>query len=186
MSYATTLDLRNLASKLRDELGYCSTSCTECDGSGSTEVECSTCGGTGDNGEWPCEDCKGSGVYTEHCDECDGDGEVFSLEYGDEDDIRALVELAEELANKSFDLTEDGINAAADELAHVGDHYEPTLILAADFEQYAEELANDLGEIPDDAGWPMRHIDWEAAADELRHDYTSVSYAGDDYLIRSF
>lgn len=32
---------------------------------------------------------------------------------------------------------------------------------------YAQELAEDCGMVPDDAAWPMRHIDWEAAWREL-------------------
>lgn len=32
---------------------------------------------------------------------------------------------------------------------------------------YAQELAEDCGMVPDDAAWPMRHIDWKAAWREL-------------------
>lgn len=39
-------------------------------------------------------------------------------------------------------------------------------------EEFAENLANDLGMIPDNVEWPMTHIDWESAAASLMSDYT--------------
>lgn len=39
-------------------------------------------------------------------------------------------------------------------------------------EEFAENLANDLGLIPDNVEWPMTHIDWESAAASLMSDYT--------------
>lgn len=64
-----------------------------------------------------------------------------------------------------------------------GDWYPAELIADDDFAEYAEQLAEDICSIPDT--WPHRHIDWEAAADELRHDYTPVTFRGTDYLYRS-
>lgn len=59
------------------------------------------------------------------------------------------------------------------------------LIPDDDFEDYARELAEDMGVVDPDASWPMSYIDWEAAADALRQDYTSVSFQGTDYLVQS-
>lgn len=59
-----------------------------------------------------------------------------------------------------------------------------TLIPESEFEDYARQLAEDIGAISADFGWPMAHIDWEAAADALAMDYTSVSFDGDDYYYR--
>jgi hypothetical protein len=53
------------------------------------------------------------------------------------------------------------------------------------FEEYAEELASDIGAIDRNANWPMNHIDWKAAAAELTQDYTLVSFDGTDYWIRA-
>jgi len=78
------------------------------------------------------------------------------------------------------------IDASPDALERFGDSYEPTLIPDDEFEDYAQELAEDIGAIDDDAGWPANHIDWEAAADALRMDYTTIAFKGDDYLIRSW
>ena len=59
------------------------------------------------------------------------------------------------------------------------------MILEDDFEDYARQLADDLGAIPDENRWPCTCIDWERAARELAMDYTSVEYQGDTYLVRS-
>jgi hypothetical protein len=39
--------------------------------------------------------------------------------------------------------------------------------------------------IPDNLSWPLTCIDWERAARELAYDYSSVSFDGTDYYIRS-
>lgn len=64
-----------------------------------------------------------------------------------------------------------------------GDWDEGAVILVLDdyFEDYAEQLASDIGAISDDAGWPLSFIDWSAAADALRQDYTSFTYDGHEY-----
>lgn len=62
--------------------------------------------------------------------------------------------------------------------------YGETFIPDAEFEDYARELAEDIGAIPSDYSWPASHIDWTAAADALRQDYTSYTFDGIDYLAR--
>lgn len=60
-----------------------------------------------------------------------------------------------------------------------------TLIRDSYFEQYAEELADDIGAINSKAGWPLTCIDWKEAADQLKQDYMSVDFDGVTYWIRS-
>jgi len=60
-----------------------------------------------------------------------------------------------------------------------------TLIRDSHFEEYAEELARDTGMLEGANDWPLRHIDWEAAADELKEDYFSVDFDGVEYWIRN-
>ena len=60
-----------------------------------------------------------------------------------------------------------------------------TLIPENQFEDYARELAEDCGMIPDNAEWPCTCIDWERAARELAMDYSIVTYQGTDYYVRS-
>ena len=52
------------------------------------------------------------------------------------------------------------------------------------FEDYARDLAAELGDIKSEVSWPYTCIDWEQAADELRTDYTEVEYDGETYLYR--
>jgi len=59
-----------------------------------------------------------------------------------------------------------------------------TMIPESDFEEYAEELAEETGAIDVTAAWPLGAIDWEQAANELRQDYTHVVFDGVDYLAR--
>lgn len=60
-----------------------------------------------------------------------------------------------------------------------------TLIRESYFRDYAEEVAEDIGAISRDAQWPLSHIDWEAAANALKSDYTEVTFDGVTYLLRS-
>lgn len=67
--------------------------------------------------------------------------------------------------------------------------YGETLIRRSYFVDYTEQLINDCYELPKEMNsgqWPFRHmtIDYEAAARELEHDYTSVDFDGVEYLIR--
>jgi hypothetical protein len=65
------------------------------------------------------------------------------------------------------------------------DHGE-TFIADSYFEEYAEDLAEDIcGKAFREAEWPFNHIDWEAAADQLKQDYTSYEVNGSTYWARS-
>ena len=52
------------------------------------------------------------------------------------------------------------------------------------FEEYAQELAKDIGAISSDTSWPNGYIDWERAARDLQMDYTSVEFDGVTYWTR--
>ena len=54
------------------------------------------------------------------------------------------------------------------------------------FVEYAKEFAHDIGAIDSDTTWPATHIDWDAAADELRMDYTEVEFDGNSYLVNLY
>ena len=62
--------------------------------------------------------------------------------------------------------------------------YGETLISDHYFEDYARELAEDIGAIDDDARWPACHIDWPAAARALRMDYSAYEVDGVTYWAR--
>lgn len=63
-------------------------------------------------------------------------------------------------------------------------HHGATLISDDHFTEYAQELAEDIGAIKDNAGWPYDFIDWDAAAEALKMDYTQVVFDGTDYWVR--
>jgi hypothetical protein len=74
---------------------------------------------------------------------------------------------------------EQGSQVAAD-----WEHGE-TFIPESDFEDYARELAEDIGAIQSDAGWPTGYIDWPRAAEALKMDYSSIEVEGTTYWARS-
>lgn len=82
------------------------------------------------------------------------------------DELSALTALRDEFDHREF---EDGI----------------TLISEADFENYARELAEDIGAYNPDAGWPNGYIDWAGAAQALQMDYTPVVFHGETYWGRA-
>ncbi len=99
--------------------------------------------------------------------------------------VEALENAAADLAPYEALAEEVGVEATPDALRDWADDFEPTLIHETYFEDYARELADDCGMLDKDAGWPANHIDWDAAADALKQDYTTVEYDGDTYFLRS-
>jgi hypothetical protein len=65
-----------------------------------------------------------------------------------------------------------------------GDWYPVTLIRESYFEDYAQELAEDIGAISRDAQWPLSYIDWPRAAEALKMDYTGAEFDGVTYYFR--
>ena len=84
------------------------------------------------------------------------------------DELRALEALAEQ-GERSFDDW----------------RYGATLIRDSYFQEYAQDLAHDIGSVPDGVAWPMTCIDWEQAARELRMDYTPITFGGVTYWTSS-
>lgn len=60
-----------------------------------------------------------------------------------------------------------------------------TLISEDYFTEYAQELAEDIGAIKSDMGWPCNCIDWDEAADQLKQDYMAVEFGSVTYYIRA-
>lgn len=65
-----------------------------------------------------------------------------------------------------------------------GEWYPITLIHNNYFEEYARELAEDIGAINRDASWPNNCIDWKQAASELETDYSAVDFGRETFLYR--
>ncbi len=81
-----------------------------------------------------------------------------------EDEIEALDKILDEIAGYSG-------NGRGD----------TTLIAEDAFVDYAKDFARDTGAVSDDIGWPHKHIDWKAAAEELQQDFTSIDINGTTY-----
>jgi hypothetical protein len=110
-------------------------------------------------------------------------------------DSRDLLERLDELADREDDesdpLDEDEIvelvmlRELRDETeGYAGDSWRDGVAFVSDrdFENYAQELAEDVCDI--DFGklaWPLTCIDWEQAAGELRMDYSSCEIDGRTY-----
>jgi antirestriction protein len=113
-------------------------------------------------------------------------------------DSRDLIELRDAM-HLMLDAEDDALDAeerdelreaiaAIDELeADVGDEwpYGAHFIREDQFEDYARELAEDIGAVPAEYSWPISCIDWEQAARELATDYSCVSFLDHDYYVRA-
>lgn len=65
-----------------------------------------------------------------------------------------------------------------------GDWYPLTLIADNYFEQYAQELAEEIGDISSEIRWPYTCIDWEKAARELQVDYSEYTFKDHTFWAR--
>lgn len=126
-------------------------------------------------------------------------------------DSRSLISVADEIRTAIADYEDDGSELALEALecsdgtpegtlsearailasiveieeAGLADwEYGETLIREDYFVQYAQELADDIGAVDKDAVWPTSFIDWDAAAEALKQDYTEVTYRGTTYYSR--
>jgi len=104
----------------------------------------------------------------EERDALDDGGKTWAAEYPDESE-----ELAVWLA-----VREQAKGSAPDW------DYGTTLIHDRYFTRYAQDLADDLGALREATDWPLRHIDWDAAAEALQQDYTPIEVDSITYWVR--
>lgn len=62
--------------------------------------------------------------------------------------------------------------------------YGETLIRDSYFEDYARQLAEDIGSVPRNGEWPTSYIDWARAAKALQQDYSAVDFDGVTFWVR--
>lgn len=78
------------------------------------------------------------------------------------------------------------LEALADEAEGYGDWTHGEGLIHEDhWLDYVRELAEDIGAIDCNASWPLNHIDWKAAAEELEADYMTVEFDGVTYYMRA-
>lgn len=117
------------------------------------------------------------------------------MKYLDLEDLAKEYEtLKEQDANKDLSLDEDeqarlaALRALDDQLFCDMAEYaenESTMIPVGEFEDYAKDLAYDVGYAErDDHMTP--YIDWERWAQDVAEDYTEVEFEGTTYLIRAY
>lgn len=94
-------------------------------------------------------------------------GLVDGWQEDEHDELQALQSLADE--GESLPDWEDGA----------------CLINEATFEDYARELAEDIGTTSRHLPWPQNHIDWDTAADALKQDYTKIDWQGSTFYASS-
>lgn len=94
------------------------------------------------------------------------DSELRFVDLGEEEELEDLLSFKEE-AISTF-----GEQCWDDGITFVADHY---------FQEYAKQVAEDIGAIDPDARWPLSCIDWEDAAEQLKYDYCEISLGADTY-----
>jgi hypothetical protein len=121
--------------------------------------------------------------------------ERFYLEETDFEDIElyfndeASESITEEERQEFYDywIEEQGkineINELEDEVGSEWE-YGVTLIDVDDFEEYCEELVDDCYDMKDVPNFIRNNIDWSRVADDLKVDYSEVTFRGTTYLFR--
>lgn len=107
----------------------------------------------------------------------------------DSRDVIARIEAIENLDSFSDEEKEElvALRKLAEEAEQYADDwtYGETLIRDSYFKDYAQELAEETGDVDfKKLKWPFTCIDWEQAARELKMDYTAVEFDGVTYWIR--
>jgi hypothetical protein len=115
----------------------------------------------------------------EHLEQLNQPGPV---DLGEDDNEADQDALFEELADLEILLSD--LRGNGEDEQWRGKWYPVALIRDSYFEDYARELAEDIGAIRSDVGWPCNCIDWEQAARELKLDYNIVKIGGVTYWYR--
>jgi hypothetical protein len=113
---------------------------------------------------------------------------MFDGTWGDDIiDTRDVIEWIDEQDEDDEDTDLALVADAQRVIDEVGDaaKYGAALVRESYFEDYARELAEDVGAISGREEWPLTCIDWERAARELQMDYTAIEVAGFTYFVRA-
>jgi len=83
-------------------------------------------------------------------------------------DLERLTEFFEEAPDMDIEIIEAGLNCSV-QLSDIEEAYNGQYSSDEDF---AQDMAEQLGSIDESAQWPQTCIDWERAAKELMYDYS--------------
>jgi len=118
----------------------------------------------------PCIVCREP--YGDHVTEPDGDVALIFCPTSDEDERRELEQLREFEKYASSEIPDWP--------------YGETFIAESYFEEYAQQLAEDITSYDSrNETWPFTYIDWTAAAEALQQDYTEVELLGYTFWARA-
>lgn len=112
---------------------------------------------------------------------------ILSEVWGDNPDLW-LEKNSENIASDYYDEAKEFVelkNLESEASEHSDWKDGQTLIRDSYLSDYAKEFAIDIGAIPDPNNWPINHIDWESAVDELKNDFVEVYFAEEAYWIRA-
>jgi hypothetical protein len=154
-----TIDSRDVIARIKylaDDRDSFTSECASCDGTGEAITE----GKHGEDKNVDCPSCDGAGSV-------DDPDEWIDANPDEAEELAALEALAKEAEGYCSDWDSGA-----------------QLIRDSYFEDYAQELADDIGAIDSDAKWPLNCIDWTQAARELQQDYTSVEFGDVTYWVR--
>lgn len=108
----------------------------------------------------------------EHDDQCGQSGNWAQDNPDDAEELKTLESLLDELAGSGGDHQWKGA------------WYPVTLIRDSYFVEAMQELCEDIGDMPRDGFPSYMVIDWDATADNLRADYSSIEFDGVTYWYR--
>lgn len=119
------------------------------------------------------------------------------------DVVSRLEELSDDLDGCAENEDGDFVDADGEDMSEEKENYDTLKSFAEEFEsyapdyhsgetainedyftEYAQQLAEDIGAISNDVTWPCCHIDWEAAAESLKQDYTEIDFGGQAFWVR--
>jgi hypothetical protein len=103
-----------------------------------------------------------------------------------------LIARRDELIDEREELIAEESNEINAEIAEIDEiesycedfYHGETLIPEEDWVDYARDLAESVGAVSGDEGWPLNCIDWDYAAEQLATDYSLVEYRGSEYYVR--
>lgn len=100
--------------------------------------------------------------------------------------IARIDELEDDPSEQSEDHELERLLAFAADLKNYAEDYSygVAVIEESSFEEYAQQLAEEIGAVDPDVKWPMKCIDWKQAARELKYDYSAVAWEGRIYYTR--
>jgi hypothetical protein len=107
----------------------------------------------------------------------------------DDDERQEARETLVKLSGLAADLNQENDETDGDSVSEALNdamgYYGPTLMSEDYFPSYVQEFVTDCGYLPDNLpSFIASNIDWDGVADDMKQDFTSVTFDGEDWYIR--